>query len=184
MKQHIIIAGTSRAGKTTLSLELSKVGYTHYKMDSIKRGICEAFNIDKHDWINISPKIAIILDRMIKDNSTDIVYLKEKYVLDVSHLLPKDVSYIDKKNTLIVFLGYYKNILEDQVKLIRNNDLDYYWSSKLSDKELIEMTKKNIEYSKYLEEECRKYHLPYFDTSINRDKKLKKIKKYILENMR
>lgn len=183
MEKHIIIAGTCRSGKTTLSLELSKEGYTHYKMDSIKRGICSAFNINGNDWLNLSPKISFILNTIITENSTDTVYLKEKYVLDVSYLFPKDAISINRNNTLIIFLGYSKNTVEKQAELIRINDKDYYWSSKLSDNELIEMTKRNIEFSKYLESECIKYNIPYFDTSFDRDKQIKKIKKYILVNM-
>ena len=34
--KHIIIAGASRSGKTTLALKLAKHGFIHYKMDSKK----------------------------------------------------------------------------------------------------------------------------------------------------
>lgn len=55
--KHVIIAGASRAGKTSLSIELSKCGYTHYKMDSIVRAMCHIFNLDRHDWVGLSPNV-------------------------------------------------------------------------------------------------------------------------------
>lgn len=182
MTRHILIAGACRSGKTTLSLKLAKEGYMHYKMDSIKRGICKSFNIDGHDWLNLSHKMANIINTIILENYSDTVFLEEQYVLDVSHLLPKDTFIIDRNKTLILFLGYSKNSLEEQVKLIREHDQDYYWSSKLSDQQLVEMIKKNIEFSKYLESECLKYDIPYFDTSLDRENKINEIKQYILNN--
>ena len=41
--KHVIIAGASRSGKTTLSLKLRERGFTHYKMDTIKRGLDNNF---------------------------------------------------------------------------------------------------------------------------------------------
>ena len=53
--KHIIIAGASRSGKTTLALKLAKHGFIHYKMDSIKRGIDDNF-YEKRDgaWIAVN----------------------------------------------------------------------------------------------------------------------------------
>ena len=80
---HIIIAGTARAGKTTISLMLKEYGYVHYKMDSIKRGICEAYNIKYDNWNKVSPIMATIINRMIQDNKTDTNYLLENYLFDI-----------------------------------------------------------------------------------------------------
>ena len=41
--KHIIIAGASRSGKTTLALKFKKEGFVHYKMDTIKRGLDNNF---------------------------------------------------------------------------------------------------------------------------------------------
>ena len=91
---HIIIAGTARSGKTTLSLMLKELGYVHYKMDSIKRGICEAYNLHYDNWDKISPIMATIINRMIQDNKTDTNYLLEDYVfyiLKIYHLLIQQI---------------------------------------------------------------------------------------------
>ena len=62
---HVIIAGTARSGKTTLSLLLNEYGYTHYKMDSIKRGICESFGLKYDNWEDVSPIMCNIINKII-----------------------------------------------------------------------------------------------------------------------
>ena len=60
--KHIIIAGASRSGKTTLALKLAKHGFVHYKMDSIKRGIDDNF----HDMLLQVKIINIDVDEFMK----------------------------------------------------------------------------------------------------------------------
>lgn len=179
MKKHVIIAGTCRSGKTTLAIELSKCGYTHYKMDSIVRGICNIFNLDSHDWRGLSPKLAKLMNTIIKENETDTVSDYEKYVLDIPYLFPKDVELIDAKNVIIIFMGYGYITKEEMLLNIREHDKNNYWCKNLSDDKLLEMIDNNIKFSKYLEKECNELGIPYFDTSVDRDKVLKEIKKYI-----
>lgn len=182
MNKHIIIAGVSRSGKTTLALELSKLGYTHYKMDSVIRGVCFSLNLNRHDWKNLSKILSTILNTIIIENTSDTVFLEEKYVLDVTHLFPRDISLIDLSNTEIVFLGYDTISVQEKCEQIRMYDKENYWSSKLSDEELLKITKLNIEFSKYIKEECNKYNIPYFDTSFNREEQIEHVKRYLLDN--
>lgn len=177
---HVIIAGAARSGKTTLSLMLNKYGYTHYKMDSIKRGICESLLLEYDGWEKVSPIMCTIINRIIEDNKTDTNYLKEKYLFDTPFLYPKDIENINIENTKVIFLGYAHIDVDEEVKLIRENDLDNYWTTKISDEELKKWTYDNIEFSKYLEEECKKYGIKYYDTSENRDKVLEEALNYII----
>ncbi len=179
---HVIVAGAARAGKTTLSLMLNKYGYTHYKMDSIKRGICEAYDIKYENWEDVSPIICTIINRIIEDNKTDTNYLKEKYLFDTPFLCPKDIEKINTKDTKVIFMGYAHIDANEMVKLIRENDLDNYWTNKKTDEELLKETIENIEFSKYLEVECKKYNLNYYDLSNNRENVLKQILSDIIDN--
>lgn len=181
MKKHIIIAGASRAGKTTLSIELMKCGYTHYKMDSIIRGICEIFDINRHDWVNLSPKYAKLIDIIIKESDTDMVGEYEKYVFDIPQLFPKDIEFIDTENVIVIFLGYAHVTKEEVLLNIRSNDKDNYWSAQVDNSELLEKIENNIKFSQYLEKECERLNIPYFDTGVDRDNTLIKIKRYIKE---
>ena len=178
---HVIIAGSARSGKTTLSLMLKEFGYVHYKMDSIKRGICEAYNLQYDNWDKVSIIMSKIINRMIKDQTTDTNYLKEDYVIDIPFLYPKDLSLIDTSDTLVIFLGYPKLSLEENFNNIRMYDKDNYWTKEINDETLKKMCQENIDFSKYLEEECNKYNIPYFDTSFNREEVLKNIISFIKE---
>ena len=180
MKKHVIIAGAARSGKTTLSLKLGQKGYTHYKMDSIKRGICDIFNLDQHNWKKLSPMIARLMNVMIKENETDTGYEFEKYVLDTPHLFPKDVHFIDTSSTIVIFLGYAYIDPNEQLLMMKKYDKDNYWTKEYSDEQLLGMIKANIEFSKYLEEECRKLNILYFDTSYHRDEVLCEIENLII----
>ena len=178
---HIIVAGSARSGKTTLSLMLKNRGYVHYKMDSIKRGICEAYNLQYDNWDEVSVIMATIINRIIKDQTTDTNYLKEDYLFDIPFLYPKDLDLIDINNTLVIFLGYSKLSIEENFNNIRKYDKDNYWTNNINDETLKKMCQENIEFSKYLESECNKYNIPYFDTSYNREEILKKIIIFIRE---
>ena len=179
--KHVIVAGAARSGKTTLSLMLNEYGYTHYKMDSIKRGICESFNIKYDDWESVSPIICKIINRVIVDNKTDTNYLKENYLFDTPFIYPKDIGLIDTSDTKVLFIGYKDIDPNEEIKLIRENDNENFWTSKITDEELMKWTKDNIEFSKYLEEECKKYNIKYFDTSKDRNNVLKEALEYILK---
>ena len=178
---HVIIAGTARSGKTTLALMMNKYGFTHYKMDSIKRGIFETFDLKNDNWEEVSPIMCNIINRVILDNKTDTNYNLEKYLFDTPFIYPSDIKNIDTSDTLVVFLGYSKISVEEEVRLIRENDKEYYWTTKIDNQKLREWTIENIEYSKHLEEECKKLNFKYFDTSFNRDEVLEEAKNYILE---
>ena len=179
---HVIIAGTARSGKTTLSLLLNDYGYTHYKMDSIKRGICESFNLKYDNWEDVSPIMCNIINKIIQDNKTDTNYQKEKYLFDTPFIYPRDLESIDTSETIVIFLGYAHIDADTEVSLIRQHDKEHYWTNKISDEQLKKWSIDNIEYSKLLEEECKKLNIKYFDTSFNRDEVLEEAKKYIVEN--
>ena len=181
---HIIIAGTARAGKTTLSLMLKDKGYVHYKMDSFKRGMCKAYNLKYDDWEPLSLKMAIIMNQMILDNKTDIVYEKENYLFDIPFLYPKDVELINTEDTIVIFLGYAYLTAEENFANIRKYDSDNSFTSKASDEQLMIWCKQNVEHSRYLKAECERLNIKYFDTSVNRDEVLKDAIKYIEEEER
>jgi len=181
LNKHVIIAGTARAGKTTVCLELIKYGFMHYKMDSIKRGMCEALGINQHDWNFLNDKIVKIIKTILDENLTDTVSGLEFYVIDTCHVMPREVSLL-KSNALIIYLGYADISVEDKFMEVRLNDKDYYWSKKVSDDVLKRMIKANIDLSNKFRKECCELDIKYFDTSFNRNEVLKEVVDYILMN--
>ena len=160
--KHIIIAGASRCGKTTLSMKLSKEGFIHYKMDSIKRGIDRNFwDGYKNDWRQVSPHMAHLIATIIKENQSDIVNGNEYYVIDTCHLYPSDIAKYNLENTIIIFLGHAKTDVMD------------------SDEDLIESTAMGVVYSREVQKECEELGIRYFDTSENFEETLNEAYEYI-----
>ena len=145
---HVIIAGTARAGKTTVSMTLNERGFVHYKMDSIKRGMCEAYNLKYDDWDLVSPIMCKIINRIIIDNKTDTNYKYEKYLFDTPFIYPKDLELIDTTDTLVIFMGYPDLTYEEAFLGIRKYDKDTYWTSKIDDNELMQWCHDNVEFFK------------------------------------
>ena len=178
-KKHIILAGGSRCGKTTLSMRLAKEGFVHYKMDTIKRGIDNNFwDHYKDDWRTVSPHMAHLIKVMIEDNQSDIVRDKEYYCIDTCHLYPSDIAKCNLENTIIVFLGYIDMDIEQKINDIRKYDKKL-WSSKLTDDELRYYLEDGINYCKEVKDECEKYNIKFFDTGNNYVKVINEAYEYI-----
>ena len=88
-------------------------------------------------------------------------YNLEKYLFDTPYIYPVDISKIDRSNTLVIFLGYAHISVEEEINLIREHDKEHYWTTKIDDDTLRKWTIENIEYSKVIEEECKKYNIKY-----------------------
>ena len=179
--KHIIIAGASRSGKTTLALKLAKHGFIHYKMDSIKRGIDDNFYEKRDDWKEISPKMSHLIWTIIKDSETDQIKGKEFYVIDTCHVYPKDLYTKDMKNTIIIFLGYKDLDIYKKLAEMKKYDADNIWTKNQSDEANLYNLKLGIPYSKYVYEECLKYEIKYFDTSENFNEVIEEAYYYLLK---
>jgi len=178
MKKHIIVAGTPRAGKTTISRELTYLGYVHYRLDSIKRAIFSIFFPNEKDWHKASQITVKIIEKLVDDNEQESTR-KEFFIFDTPHLYPEDVAKLDKDKYLIVFIGYTDVDVSEKVQSILDYDDETCWTHKLSREKLEELVRGNIEFSKEIKEQCETYGIPYFDVSNNPEVALQKVKNYI-----
>ncbi len=181
-RKHVIIAGACRSGKTTLSKSLSDLGFIHYKMDAIKRAIYKVFELDKkEDWSVLSPKIIQIIESIVEDNSTD--DSEERFVIDTPYIYPKDLSNIDRRKFVVIFLGYSQITPQEKLNRIRENDSKNCWTNSVSDNEMLKQSEMSIEYSKVVRNQCAENGFAYFDTSFDFTEDLKKARDYIKENI-
>lgn len=180
-KKHIMIAGVPRAGKTTLCSYLANSGkYQHLAMDAIVIGLEVAFpetgviHTDCWDFISTSKKWIKFIKEMGSNTNYD--KLPYRLALDMYHITPQDYNdNIDKKCSDIYFLGYPNISLEEKFEQIRKFDTMYDWTSKRDDAIVKKHIQEYIEISKWLQEECKKYELPFIDVSIDREKILKQL---------
>lgn len=185
MKKHIIIAGVPRSGKSTLSQKISKaLGYQHISMDSVIAGIEKAFpetgvdsDADGDPWENIgyiSAKMSLFIRAMTDSGEYD--ECSYGMVIDIFQLLPQHyIQYIDASVCDIYYLGTSEVTSEERYSLLKQydtpKDYTYYKSEAENKKNCADI----VMISKKLKALCASYHLPYFDTSYNREQILEAI---------
>ena len=183
-KKHIILAGASRCGKTTLAMKLANEGFVHYKMDTIKRGIDLNFWDHSHDdWKVVSPHMAHLIKTIIEENQVDIVRGKEFYCIDTCHIYPDDLAKYDLKDTIIVFFGYTDIDIDKKIQDIRKYD-NKIWTDKLSDEELRLYIEEGVKYSREAKEMCEKYNIKYFETGKDFESVMKNAYEYIINELK
>ena len=168
MKKHLMIAGISRGGKSTICNEILKNQKYHYiQMDRIVRAFQNHFpetGITHQDRIwNVSKNLAPFLNSMLEDD------LDNYLLIDTYHVVPEDyVKYINQEICDVCFVGYPDISVEQKFHDIRNFDQREEDRQK-SDDELKEKCKRLMEESKFLQAECEKYQLPFLNTSFDRN---------------
>ena len=187
MKKNIIIAGTARSGKSTLSSLISKTfGYQHLAMDALIEGFEDLFpemNIDTHrDSIgHISSKIAPFINAIIKSGEYD----KFDYglVIDVCQLMPDDyLKYIDQSLCDIFYLISDCESVEERLELLDKYDDEKEYTFFKSKDQRLKLCKDLVEDTKVFKKACEKVKIPYFDTSKDRDGQYDIILNHIKEN--
>ena len=155
-------------GKTTICNGLSeKSNYTYIPFDPIVRGFQNNFpeiGITHTDTIiNVSKKLAPFINSMIEDS-------EQPLLLDTYHLIPEDyIEFINTNKCDIFFVGYPNISPQEKLKEMRTFDKREE-NRILTDTQLLKNLKKKIDESIYIERECKKYNLPFINTSYERDK--------------
>lgn len=91
-------------------------------------------------------------------------------LLDTYHLVPEDyIKFINTDKCAIFFVGYPDISPQEKLKEMRTFDKREE-NRILTDTQLLKKLERHIDESIYLEEECKKYHLPFINTSYERDK--------------
>lgn len=183
MKKHIIIAGASRSGKTTLSTRLKDLGYIHYTMDSIKRGIYNGNFMEGKgsNWKEVSPKMTKLIERLIQDNKEDINYNVEFYVIDVGTIYPEDAVTLNKMdNVILMFLGYPDVDVSWKVHQMQKYDKALNsWTKNLPEDQITGMVNFSVGFSKEVRKQCLENNIMFFDTGYNQKEVLDEIYKKI-----
>lgn len=183
MKKHIIIAGASRSGKTTLATRLKDLGYIHYTMDSIKRGIYNGNFMEGKgsNWKEVSPKMTKLIERLIQDNKEDINYNVEFYVIDVGTIYPEDAVTLNKMdNVILMFLGYPDVDVSWKVHQMQKYDKALNsWTKNLPEDQITGMVNFSVGFSKEVCKQCLENNIMFFDTGYNQKEVLDEIYKKI-----
>ncbi len=97
-------------------------------------------------------------------------FFKEErdFLIEGDTILPSQINelLLADKPIKCCFFGYTKLTADDKLSLVREyHQGDADWTKDISDKEMMHMIDEMIQFSKYLEGECSKYKIKYFDVS-------------------
>ncbi len=175
---HIIIAGCARSGKTTLCKKTRELGFVHYKMDSVKRGVCKHFKIKTIGWTDFSLGVRDIIEQIILDEEGDNI------LFDTPHLSVEDAYYLKEKyNVLVVYMGYINMTYDSFKEWISTYDNDT-WCLKLSEEELLDLFNGCVLFSKENKDKIDKLDgIKYYDISDNPTIAIDNAFNYIKENV-
>jgi len=166
-----ILGGAPRCGKSIIARRFvseRNISYfsTDFLIESLEKGAPQ-LNIKFGPFIPKAEKVWPILNYLMKG----IVEWTESYLIEGDSLLPKYLSTFQKRNKNKVsccFVGFTKISPEDKLSEIRkySNQKDD-WTNKRSDQQMLKAINSMIEFSEFLETECTKYNIKYFDVSDN-----------------
>ena len=181
MYKNILIIGSGRTGKTTLSKMIhKKYGYSINSLDDVitALGSIPEFKINyKTDDKIVSKVMAPFVIKFIEELSEGNKFYDgcktviEGTDIDIDLVYPN----INLDKTLVIGLTY-NDIDEDKLyQNIKKYDTEDDWTYWCNDKELKEYCKKFIERNKYFKEKLEQYNILSVDTSFNREKVLEEV---------
>ncbi len=165
-----LIGGAVRTGKSALASKILDNNKISVISTDVIVGLMKEFVKPQDD---ADPRLSIVkkaenffphLENFIKLN---IELGVKDFVYEGDLILPEHVVELSKSYEIIAcFLGF-SQIDIGQLKIHKGN---HQWIDELEERELGELPNKIIADSKYIEDECSKYGLKYFDLSVDYEK--------------
>jgi hypothetical protein len=179
----IFIGGAARSGKGILVRRLlAEMQLPYLSLDVLKMGLARGVPEYSIDPDAGGMHVAERLWPLVREMSISLLYEHMDYVFE-GEILPKDVNALRKAYPTQVqacFLGYSTLTPTQKLHEIRThsghpND----WSQEYTDAELLTIIDREIAFSQYVQAECVRHHLRYFDTSHNFMQVLDKVIAYV-----
>lgn len=182
--QNIIILGAARSGKSTLAKILhEKYNYSIISIDSFVSAMQDCFpelGITHSNTKNKFELLAPFVYSYMKKITNE--YPCQRFVLEGWHVYPKDILNLFKnENIKIICLGYTDTNIDEVFRLLRANETENSYTKRMTDERVKDLIEKHINYSVILKQQCIDNKIMFFDTSINREKILDNIVKYLMK---
>lgn len=165
-----ILSGTSRSGKTLAAKEfLKKSGIPYMSVDAIMMGFTNGipeYGIHDRLWPN---EIAEKMWPFFKAMCENMIWSQVDYVLEGEAFLPHLLSQLIDNNpdkVQVAFMGYSEANLEQKIKDIKAYSCGIGdWLIDEPDDYIESHIKNMIDYSVFINKECAKHRVPYFEIS-------------------
>jgi len=202
--KNIIIAGTGRAGKSTLARRIQEeLNYFVINNDKLVATFGEAYpQLDirigngEKSIENIAPFIGHFLGMFSSPDGRGLFpythgALKENcFVLEgwafdleqISSILKMYGIENLKENFILIGLVLNNKTVDELVSDMKKYDTQHDWTYDLDDKGLKKLAEENISYSRYVSDYLMKYGFTLYDTSMQREQVLGQIIKDIKSN--
>jgi hypothetical protein len=175
--EHIlyIVGGASRAGKTVIASRILKeYGVPYFGLDYLtgavqlipEAGVSHEQNVMERTE-NLWP--------MVRALSENLLFAEPKYLMDGEAVFPKNLAEYknEGRNIRACFLGYADIDPEVKFQQIRANPSPVNdWSRDRPDDVLKLNVSESINFSRFIRDECKKWNMPYFDTSFEFEKNI------------
>jgi hypothetical protein len=165
----LFIGGAARTGKGLLARRLLVEQHMSFlSLDVLKMGLTRGVPEFKIDPNAGGIRVGERLWPLVREMSLNLMGEGVDYVLE-GEVLPKHVAELRQAYPAQIracFLGYTAITPEQKLHEIRTNaGHPNDWPGEVSDSDLLHVLTREIEFSRYLRDECAAYDLRYFDTS-------------------
>ena len=151
-----------------------------------KTAVKEDPNAVELHFLLTQDKVRQFLFNLCQEIQFDLKPLNKKVILDTVQLDVKEAKENLEDDFDIYCLGMPNENVQNLMINIRKNDTLFDWTNQIGRFRLERVCYDIIERSKILQKECEKYNITFFDTSGNRQEKLKlaieEIKKKSINN--
>ena len=182
----IIVAGTSRSGKTTVAKRLCRArNISYWPFDSIISTLENLYpetGLRHYDHnAELSPKLAAFIGEFSKH----LAYEDVDGVIDLYQLFPVDYKRVlDAYGIPIIYLGYPGLSAEEKLRDVKLHQRTVDWTNDVGDMELLVILNQFIAESRMMAEQCKTYKLPFFDTGEAFEENIEKAVSYLLGSKR
>jgi len=182
----LIIGGAARTGKGILSRRLLLETHQPYlSLDVLKMGLVNGVPSFGLDPEASAVAIAEQLWPLVRAMAVNMVETDVHYIIE-GEILPEHADELAKRFPTEVracFLGYAEIAPRRKLAEIRKfgghpND----WLTDYPDEDVLELVEQNVEFSRYLQKECRRLGIPYCDTSESFDSAHNRAFTYLMQS--
>lgn len=168
----IILAGSKRAGKTTVSNYLQKLGYVtlnfDYLLDAYDNSLKEHTKEMEFSFFN----------NLVNYYYNNTINYGQNIVFDIYDFSPSKLKELDKFSNINLFiLGYPKASIEEIEDCLITYGEEFEWNKQLNQDEIETKAKEIYNYNQILQKECEQEKIILFDdgTKNERQQNLQKL---------